>query len=144
MKISIYIISLLLPLQLTAQSFTASVNETTVADKEHFKISFTLSANNMSRIKNFKPPPFSSFIVLSGPNQSTSIQFINGVQSGSISYSYVIQPKGLGKFSIGKASVDYDGTTYQTKPLSITVVKGTSKPKKQKQDYSFSNNPGNH
>lgn len=139
MKILIYIISLFLPLQLAAQSFTASVNETTVVDKEQFKVSFTLSANNMSRIKNFKPPPFSSFIVLRGPNQSTSIQFINGVQSGSISYSYIIQAKDLGKFSIGKASVEYDGKTYQTKPLSITVITGTSKPKRQRQDGTISN-----
>jgi len=139
MKISIFIIIILLPLKLAAQSFTASVNETTVADKEQFKISFTLSANNVNKIKNFKPPPFSSFIVLSGPNQSTSIQFINGVQSGSISYSYILQSKIIGKFSIGKASVDYDGKTYQTKPLDITVVKAASKPKQQKQDGTISN-----
>jgi hypothetical protein len=139
MKISIFIIIILLPLKLAAQSFTASVNETTVADKEQFKISFTLSANNVNKIKNFKPPPFSSFIVLSGPNQSTSIQFINGVQSGSISYSYILQSKNIGKFSIGKASVDYDGKTYQTKPLNITVVKAASKPKQQKQDGTISN-----
>ena len=139
MKISIFIIIILLPLKLAAQSFTASVNETTIADKEQFKISFTLSANNVNKIKNFKPPPFSSFIVLSGPNQSTSIQFINGVQSGSISYSYILQSKNIGKFSIGKASVDYDGKTYQTKPLDITVVKAASKPKQQKQDGTISN-----
>jgi hypothetical protein len=134
MKISIFIIIILLPLKLAAQSFTASVSETTVADKEQFKISFTLSANNVNKIKNFKSPPFSNFLVLSGPNQSTSIQFINGVQSGSISYSYILQSKNIGKFSIGKASVEFDGNTYLTKPLNITVVKGTSKPKTQKKE----------
>ena len=139
MKISLLIIILLLPLKLSAQNFTASVNETTVADNEQFKVTFTLSGNNVNGIKNFNPPPFSNFIILSGPNQSTSIQFINGVQSGSISYSYILQPRSLGNFSIGKASIEYDGEEYQTEPLNITVVKGNSKPKQQKQDDSISN-----
>ena len=130
---------MLLPLNLTAQSFTASVNETTVSENDQFKVSFTLSGNNVNGIKNFKPPPFSNFLILSGPNQSTSIQFINGVQSGSISYSYILQPKGLGTFSIGEASIEYDGKNYETKPLNITVVKGESKPKQQKQDEGISN-----
>ncbi|MEJ2195636.1 MAG: BatD family protein [Ignavibacteriaceae bacterium] len=139
MKISLLIIILLLPLKLSSQSFTASVNETTVADNEQFKVTFTLSGNNVNGIKNFNPPPFSNFIILSGPNQSTSIQFINGVQSGSISYSYILQPRSLGNFSIGKASIEYDGEEYQTEPLNITVVKGNSKPKQQKQDDAISN-----
>ncbi|UCH64484.1 MAG: protein BatD [Ignavibacterium sp.] len=140
MKIFIFIIILLLPFHLAAQNFTASVDETTVADNQQFKVTFTFSGKNVNGAKDFKPPAFSSFLVLSGPNQSTSIQFINGVQSGAISYSYIIQAKSLGKFSIGEASVEFDGNTYQTKPLNITVVKGTSKPTTQKkQDGTISN-----
>jgi hypothetical protein len=140
MKLSIVIIFLLLPFQLAAQSFTASVDETTVADNQQFKVTFTFSGKNVNGVKNFKPPAFNNFLVLSGPNQSTSIQFINGVQSGAISYSYILQGKSIGKFSISKASVEFDGNIYQTKPLNITVVKGTVKPKTQKkQDDTISN-----
>jgi hypothetical protein len=140
MKLSIVIIFLLLPFQLAAQSFTASVDETTVADNQQFKVTFTFSGKNVNGVKNFKPPAFNNFLVLSGPNQSTSIQFINGVQSGAISYSYILQGKSIGKFSISKASVEFDGNIYQAKPLNITVVKGTVKPKTQKkQDDTISN-----
>ncbi len=138
MKKLLIILFLFLPLSIFAQSFVSSVNETTVADNQHFKVSFTFSAKNINGARNFKPPKFRNFLVLSGPNQSTSIQIINGVQSGSLSYNYIIQAKKIGTFSIGTASIEYDGESFKTKPIKITIVKGSSKPKKQKQDAGIS------
>jgi hypothetical protein len=77
-------------------------------------------------------------MVLSGPNQSTSIQIINGVQSASLSYNYIIQPKKIGTFSIGTAYIEYNGESFKTKPIKINVVKGSSKPKTKKQDNGVS------
>jgi hypothetical protein len=138
MKKLLIILFLFLPLYIFAQSIDASVNETTVADNQHFEVSFTFSGKNISGARNFKPPKFTNFLVLSGPNQSTSIQIINGVQSGSLSYNYVIQAKTIGTFSIGTASIEYNGESYKTKPIDITIVKGSSKPKTQKQDAGIS------
>ncbi|MGB5849505.1 MAG: BatD family protein, partial [Ignavibacteriaceae bacterium] len=138
MKKLLIILFLFLPLYIFAQSFVASVDETTVADNQHFEVSFTFSGKNINGARNFKPPTFTNFLVLSGPNQSTSIQIINGVQSGSLSYNYVIQAKSIGTFSIGTASIEYNGESFKTKPIKITIVKGSSKPKKQKQDAEIS------
>ena len=138
MKKLLIILFLLLPLHIFAQKFTSSVDETTVADNQHFEVSFTFSGKNINGTRNFKPPKFSNFLVLSGPNQSTSIQIINGVQSGSLSYNYIVQPKSIGTFSIGTASIEYNGESFKTKPIKITIVKGSSKPKKQKQDAGVS------
>ena len=74
------------PLTVWTQSFTASVDENPVAENQQFQVSFTFSGKDMNGIDNFKAPSFSNFLLLSGPNQSTSIQFINGTQSASISY----------------------------------------------------------
>jgi hypothetical protein len=41
-------------------------------------------------------------------------------------------PNTTGKFTIGKASLDYGGKTFSTEALKITVVKGTAKPKDEK------------
>ncbi|MGB5894992.1 MAG: BatD family protein [Ignavibacteriaceae bacterium] len=138
MKKLLIILFLFLPLHILAQSFVASVDQTTVADNQHFEVSFTFSGKNINGARNFKPPTFTNFLVLSGPNQSTSIQIINGVQSGSLSYNYVIQAKSIGTFSIGTASIEYNGESFKTKPIKITIVKGSSKPKKQKQDAEIS------
>ncbi|MCU0332008.1 MAG: BatD family protein [Ignavibacteriaceae bacterium] len=116
-----------------AQDFTASVNETTVADNERFQVSFTFSGKSINNLSKFSPPAFENFLILSGPNQSTSIQIINGAQSASLTYSFVVQPKSVGTFTIGSAGIEQAGNTYKTEPIKITVVKGADKPKQQQQ-----------
>ncbi|MCH8032340.1 MAG: protein BatD [Bacteroidetes bacterium] len=138
MKKLLIILFLFLPLHIFAQSFVASVGQTTVEDNQHFEVSFTFSGKDIKGVRNFKPPAFSNFLVLSGPNQSTSIHIINGVQSASLSYNYIIQAKRIGTFSIGTASIEYNGEAFKTKSIKITIVKGSSKPKRQKQDADIS------
>ena len=135
----VFILVLLIPLYAIAQTFTATVDETTIGDNQQFQISFTLSGQNLKGVRNLKPPSFSDFMALSGPSQSTNIQFINGVQSASYSYSYILRTKRIGVFTIGKASIEFNGKLYETEPIKITVVKGSSLPKQKKKDGQISN-----
>ncbi len=127
-----------LPFTVYPQTFTATVNNTTVGLNDQFQVSFTFSGQNVNGVKNFSPPAFNNFMVLSGPNQSTSMQIINGAASGSVSYSYYLQPRKMGKFKIGSASVNFDGKNYTTQPIEITVVKGSPKPSPKAQNNSSS------
>ncbi len=119
---------MLSPVVTYSQSFTASVNNTSVSQNEQFELSFTFSGQDVNGIKNFQPPDFREFVILSGPNQSTSLQFINGAASGSMTYSYYLRCPKTGKFTIGPASIDYNGKKYATKPITMDVVKGSPKP----------------
>ncbi len=116
-----------------SQTFTASVENATVGVNDQFQVSFTFSGQDINGIKGFTPPDFKSFMVLSGPNQSTNMQFINGAASASITYSYYIQPRNIGKFTIGNATINYNGKTLNTEPLTITVEKGSQKPQANSQ-----------
>jgi hypothetical protein len=134
-----FIITLFLFSQyLLAQSFVASVNENKIGENDRLEVTFTFDGKDINSIKNFSPPSFNNFKVLSGPNQSTSMQIINGVSSSSLSLSYVLMPSSVGAFTIGSASVQYDGQTYKTDPLTVTIVKGSQKPQDQK-NTSISN-----
>jgi hypothetical protein len=108
-------------------SFTASADKTTIALGEQFNLQFTLSGASSG--KNFQLPDLSKFLTLSGPNQSTSMQIINGSVSSSVAYSYVLQARETGKFTIGSATIEAGGKQYSTQPLTITVVKGTAQQK---------------
>ncbi|HEX9252845.1 MAG TPA: BatD family protein, partial [Ignavibacteriaceae bacterium] len=90
---------------------------------------FTFEGKNLNALKNFNPPSLKDFRVLSGPNQSTSMQIINGVLSSSLTLSYILLPNTTGAYTIGSASIVYDGKPYTTDPIKISVVKGTPKPK---------------
>ncbi len=111
-----------------SQSFSASADKTTVSLGETFQVFFEFDSPGVSSPSGFRAPEFKNFTILSGPNQSTSMQFINGSMSSSITYSYVLTPQKLGKFTIGSATVKYKGKKYKTKPLEIKVVKGSKKP----------------
>ena len=111
-------------------SFTASVDRNQVETGQQLQVTFTLSGSTGG--KNFRPPGFNDFLVMSGPSQSTSMQFINGVMSSSISYSYVIQPRSEGKLTIGSASIEVGGKQYQTQPITIEAAKGAPRPPQQR------------
>ncbi len=116
------------PVAAKSQTFTASVNKTTVSQNEQFEVSFTFSTSDVNGIKNFRAPDFKDFVLLSGPNQSTSLQFINGAASGSMTYSYYLRCPSVGKFTIGSATLEYNGKEYSTNPITLDVIKGAPKP----------------
>src|SRR5688572_3092472 len=107
--------------QVSAQKFTASVNRNPVGLNEQFQLSFELNANGSS----FRPPVLNDFMVLSGPNQSTSMQFINGSMSQSIIFSYILQPKKEGNFKIEPATIESGGKVILSNMVSINVTKGS-------------------
>jgi oxygen tolerance protein BatD len=110
-------------------SFTASVENNRVGVGDQFEITFSLGGTSAG--SNFQPPPFTDFLVIGGPNQSTSMQFINGSVSSSVSWSFVLQPKAEGKFTIGPATIDYGGKKLQTQPIAMEVAKGSAQPAQQ-------------
>ena len=104
-----------------AQKFTASASKTKVAVGETFQLTYSLNANG----SNFKMPALNEFDVYSGPNQSTSMSFVNGAMSQSISLSYILSAKKEGKITIQPGSVSVNGATVQSNSLVIEVVKGS-------------------
>ncbi len=132
------VLFLFISTNLLAQKFYATVNENKIADTDRLQVTFTYEGKDINKLKNFSPPSFKDFRIFSGPNQSTSMQIINGVVSSSLSYSYILLPNTTGTFNIGSASIEYEGENFKTNPLSVSVVKGTAKPKEEK-NQSVSN-----
>jgi BatD DUF11 like domain len=113
---------------LFSQTFTSTVDNNKVGVNDRFQVSFTFSGTDINGLKKFSPPSFQNFLILSGPNESTSMQIINSAVSASRTFSYYIQAKGTGKFNIGSASIESDGKTFRTDPLTIEVVSGSTIP----------------
>lgn len=122
-----------------AQSFVATVDNNKVGENDRFQLEFTFEGKNLNALKQFNPPSLKDFRVLSGPNQSTSMQIINGVSSSSLTLSYILMPNTTGSYTIGSASIQYEGQTYTTSPIKITVVKGTPKAKDENNNSGVSN-----
>jgi hypothetical protein len=112
-------------------SFKAQVDRATVAMGEQFTLTLVLS--NAGRVggQNLQLPNMSKFFILSGPNQSSSVQIVNGAMSSTVAYSYVLQPREMGRHTIGAASIEVGGTSLRTEPIDVEVVKGTAAAAKQ-------------
>ncbi|TFH01653.1 MAG: protein BatD [Calditrichales bacterium] len=71
-------------------------------------------------------PSFEGFSVLSGPNTSTNIQYVNGAMTSSNSYSFYLMPQKEGTFMIPSVSIDEGGETISSNSVEIKVVKGSA------------------
>ena len=116
-------------------TFQASA-KSTVSVGERFQVSYILNNNG----SGFRPPAFTGFEILSGPNQSTSMQLINGNMSQSLTYSYVLSATKEGTFTFSPAKIKVNGTEIESNELKITVVKGAANtsPQSNKQQGSSS------
>ena len=108
-----------------AQQFKASVDKTTIGQNEKFQVYFEFSGGDYNKVKNFRAPNFEGLKVLSGPNQATSMQFINGQMSASITYSYIVVGVNLGTYKIESASIYYEDKVFNSEPISISIAKAT-------------------
>jgi hypothetical protein len=114
-------------------SFEASVDKNPVALDDQFTLSFELKNAGMSGGKNLKLPSLERFHILAGPSTSSNMQWINGQVSSSVTYSYVLRAKDVGKFTIGAATIEAEGATLSSNPISLEVVKGSPRPKQSAQ-----------
>lgn len=115
--------------------FTTEVADT-VGFKGVFNISFVLKNSSGKDIK--LPDLEEHFIVIGGPNVSSSSMFINGEMSQELSYSYYLKPKSVGTFVIEPASISVEGKLYKTDWKKVVVLEGYTPPKKiDSNDFFF-------
>ncbi|MDR0363833.1 MAG: BatD family protein [Bacteroidales bacterium] len=93
-----------------------------------FQVKFVLQSEG--DYKNFTPPNFQGFMILSGPNtsQQTSIQMSGTKVIKSIvsTYSYTLRANDAGEFTIGAGSISVEGKVYKSNTLPIKVTTGAS------------------
>ncbi|UCG43165.1 MAG: BatD family protein, partial [candidate division WOR-3 bacterium] len=106
--------------------FSASVDRTLVGLGERFVLTVTVSGTNIGRVPRPTLPELDGLNDLgSTSSQSTNISFVNGrmTQQQTISYIYHLSPNRLGDITIGPTTIEFQGETYQTQPITIIAVK---------------------
>ncbi len=100
---------------------------------DNFTVRFVVN----DQAKDFHGPSFKGFSLRSGPNtsSSTSMSFVNGQMSRSVSttYSYTLLADVQGTFTIDVASCTVNGKKVSSSPVTIKVEKGTGNRQQQQQ-----------
>ncbi|PQJ21991.1 BatD protein [Tenacibaculum sp. SG-28] len=116
----------------------ASVSKNKLGINQRFRIQFTI---NKQGGDNFKAPNFKNVSVIGGPSQSISQSWINGKQTFSQSYTYILQPKRKGEITIGPATIEMEGKILTSNTVKILVLDAVEIPKNPNDpDYIASQN----
>lgn len=107
---------LLTGLILNAQSIRVDVSSDSILLGNTVKVTFVVE-NSESELD---VPEFDMPIV-SGPNQSSSIQIINGHKSSSQSFTYYLKPNSEGQFFIPPARLIDEDNILETQAIEINV-----------------------
>jgi hypothetical protein len=127
-----YILFLLNYAAFAQVQFEAKVSKNSLGLNERLRIDFTMNADG----DEFNPPNFeaSGFKVVSGPSQMVSQSWINGRSTFNKAYSYTLMPMRKGNLVIKQASIEINGQTYKTTPISINVTNAVELPKDPNQE----------
>lgn len=97
--------------------FITKLDQDSVAIGQPFKIEFQLKNTEGT----FHGPDLSDFNVLGGPNYMSSYQMINGQSSIEQVYSYILEGREEGTFTLSPAMVDTPDGKLESQPMTITV-----------------------
>lgn len=111
-------------------SLTARVSKKTLAENQRLRLEYKI---NNQEADDFKLPDFKNFKVVGGPSQSVSNSYriINGKAESDFSktYTYILEPKRKGTFTLPAATIEYKGKKISSNKISIKVVDPVDLPK---------------
>jgi len=108
--------------------FNASVSKNKVSVGEIFQLSYTINVN----VQRFEGPDLNDFANYGGPNQSSSVQYVNGQTTQSITFYYRLAARKEGKFTIQSAHALIANGKVKSNTVDIEVV-GVSAQQQQRQ-----------
>ncbi len=126
--------------------FFCGVDRTEVPLGQQFQVTYTLSGGSLKQYRNFRAPDLNkNFMTLAGPSTSQQMQIINGRVSTSIAWTYVLQPRSVGTFTVPAATLTYDGNSMTSNSVRLSVSKGvpnsgSGKKKQDKPDVDLGDN----
>jgi len=94
-----------------------------VAAGTPFTVTFTLEG---AEGKRFTPPPFDKLKPTGGVSESRGFSIINGKTSVKQSWTYTLEARQAGEYSIGSALVTVNGKQISTNPVRIKVTERKS------------------
>lgn len=135
MKRSILIIFILLGIVYTAPTVKVTVDRDKINEGD--SITLTVTAEGSEDLPEVDISSVSrDFKIVSGPNQSVNMQWINGKLSSTNALSWMLIPKKKGSLVIPQFPITVDGKKYQSNLINITVYEGGSSDQTSNQNGS--------
>jgi hypothetical protein len=102
---------------------SAEVDRHTLSIDEQLTLTVTV-AGSFDQISDPQLPALSGFRVL-GSSRSSQFSMVNGVVTSRILFIFRLQPTQAGTLILPPATIQVNGASYRTEPISIEVTSGT-------------------
>ncbi|MDP8232728.1 MAG: BatD family protein [Candidatus Zophobacter franzmannii] len=120
---------ILVPLFSSDLKVASSVNSDTIGlqDQLNYKVIVSGEDGNKVSTPSLRTVPGFSLLDTRSSTQS-SFSWVNGKTTTSFTktFTYTLSPRKEGDYTIPAVSFDFKGSTYNTKPIQVKVVKGTT------------------
>lgn len=115
---------LLSPVAQAQSPLTVEVDRTRLSSDELLLLRVEVNSTSTN-----SPPPtlptFDSFAVV-GQSTSSQVSVVNGVVSAKVIYQYRLQPTQVGSLTIPPVTINLDGQSYSSDPITVEVTAGTT------------------
>ncbi len=115
--------------------FTATITPSVIGKNETAELK--LMVEDARQVDQIIPPSLTDFVIVSGPNQESSMQSINGVVKQYIGYTYELQPKAKGTFNLDAAIARADGKVLKSNRLTVQVTTAPTGNSRQNNNNAF-------
>lgn len=115
---------LLSPVVQAQSPLTVEIDRTSLSSDEILLLRVEVNSTSTN-----SPPPtlptLDNFAVV-GQSTSSQVSVVNGVVSAKVIYQYRLQPTQVGTLTIPPVTINLDGQTYSSDPLTVEVTAGTT------------------
>lgn len=101
-------------------SFYINIQYDTVGLNDQMQVSYVLE--NVQALEQLPNPHFEGFQVVFGPSTSQSMSIINGHQTQSMSYTYVLKPLDLGYYILPSVTLETEQGWLTANERTVVVV----------------------
>ncbi len=133
--IVLLLVSLLIPLFAGDLKVATSVNSSTIGLQDVLTFKVIVSGEDANKIDTPSLPDIKGFAFRSVNNSvSSSFSFVNGKSSSSFTktFTYTLIPKEKGMFTIPPVKLSHNNENFETKPLQVKVIEGTTNTSKSR------------
>jgi hypothetical protein len=111
---------LIFAISFTQVQVTVKADPQTIYEGDAFTL--IVNAENGGEMPNVDLSVLRDFRVVSGPSQSTNMQWINGKMSSSYSLNWTLIPKKIGNLRIPVLNINVGNKSFKSKPIKISVL----------------------
>jgi hypothetical protein len=101
------------------------------------QVQLTITIEGSGAPDEVEPPPLVNLDVVGGPMQSSQFSIVNGRMSQARTYTFVLQPRAVGKAEVGAVHVGDQAAP----AIPIEVVAGSVRPAPRQRQDPFGNDP---